>query len=245
MKAFKADLHIHSVLSPCGDLDASPTRIVERAKQCGIDILGISDHNTTRHVRVMMELGKENGIFILPGIEINTSEEIHCLAFFENADVAEDFQSFIDENLPLVMNNSALFGQQLVVDRNENIIDEVDILLTAAINASIYEVSREVYKRNGLFIPAHIDRPYTSVYSQLGFIPDDLHFDALEVSARSKVSDFKMQHKELETFTLITNSDAHHPDAINRATTTFELEEISFREIKMALKNAGGRRTYC
>jgi 3',5'-nucleoside bisphosphate phosphatase len=245
MKQYKADLHIHSVLSPCGDLDASPSRIIAKACQSGIDILGISDHNCIRHARLMMELGEEYDIFILPGIEINTQEEIHCLAFFENADIAEDFQGFIDANLPAIKNESNLFGQQLVVDRYETIIDEVEVMLASAIEASIYKVSEEVYKRNGIFIPAHIDRPYTSVISQLGFVPSDLKFDALEVSARSRVSDFRNLHPELGNYTLITNSDAHHPDAINRATTLFEMKEISFTEIKHALKNTDGRKTDC
>lgn len=245
MKQFKADLHIHSVLSPCGDLDASPSRIIPRAKQSGIDIIGISDHNCTRHCRLMKELGEENSIFVLPGIEVNTHEEIHCLAFFENVDIAEDFQNFIDKKLPAIKNEPKFFGQQLVVDRFEGIIDEVDVLLTSAIEASIYEVSEEVHRRNGIFIPAHIDRPYTSIISQLGFIPPDLQFDALEVSARYRVNDYRNLHSEFEKYTLITNSDAHHPDAINRATTIFEMEEISFDEIKKTLKKVGGRKTIC
>jgi PHP family Zn ribbon phosphoesterase len=245
MKQFKADLHIHSVLSPCGDLDASPSQIIAKAKQSGIDILGISDHNCTRHCRLMSELGEENGIFILPGVEVNTHEEIHCLAFFENVDIAEDFQDFIDIKLPAIKNEPKFFGEQLVVDRYEGIIDEVDVLLTSAIDASIYEVSEEVHKRGGIFIPAHIDRAYTSILSQLGFIPPDLEFDAMEVSARYRVSDYLHLHPEFGQYTLITNSDAHHPDTINRATTIFEMEKISFIEIKKALKKVDGRKTLC
>jgi 3',5'-nucleoside bisphosphate phosphatase len=245
MKKFKADLHIHSVLSPCGDLDASPSRIVEKAMQSGIQILGISDHNCTYHCHLMKELGEEKGLFILPGVEINSHEEIHCLAFFENTDMADDFQGFIDRSLPAVVNEPRFFGQQLIVNRFEHVIGEVDVLLTSALSASIYEVSEEVYKRGGIFIPAHIDRPYTSILSQLGFIPPDLKFDALEVSARFRVSDYRKLHPEFDSYSLITNSDAHHPEAVNRATTLFEMEEISFLEIKKALEGTGGRKTYC
>ncbi len=245
MKQFKADLHIHSVLSPCGDLDASPARIVRKACEKGIDILGISDHNSTRHCRLMQELGNESGIYILPGVEINTHEEIHCLGFFENVDAAEDFQAFLDQRLPVIKNEPMFFGEQLVVDRFENIIAEEQVLLTSALNASIYEVAEEVYRRNGIFIPSHVDRPYTSVLSQLGFIPVDLRFDALEVSARYKIGDFRKLHPEFERFTLITNSDAHHPDAIGRAITYFEMADLSFDEIKKALHQAEGRKTIC
>jgi PHP family Zn ribbon phosphoesterase len=241
MKQFRTDLHIHSVLSPCGDLDMSPSRIIKEAVLNGIDILGISDHNSTHHCSVIAELGNENGIRILPGVEINTKEEIHCLAFFEDVETADDFQKYLDQKLPAIRNESKLFGRQLVVDRFESIVSEIEIMLTSAIHASIFEVSGEVHKRNGIFIPAHIDRPYTSILSQLGFIPPGLEFDALEVSARFKVNDFLQVHPEFGKYSLITNSDAHVPDAIGRATTLFEMEESTFSEIRMALKKEGNR----
>jgi len=245
MKQFRTDLHIHSVLSPCGDLDMSPARIIQQAVRCGIDILGISDHNSTHHCRLMMELGHENGIRILPGVEVNTKEEIHCLAFFENIEMVENFQDFLDLKLPDLYNDPQLFGQQLVVDRDENIINEIEVMLASGIRASIYEVSAEVHKRNGIFIPAHIDRPYTSILSQLGFIPPDLDFDALEVSARSRVVNFLGLHPEFGRYTLITNSDAHVPEAIGRATSLFVMKDTSFSEIKLALKKEGNRNVLC
>jgi 3',5'-nucleoside bisphosphate phosphatase len=245
MKNFRADLHIHSVLSPCGDLDMSPSRIIEKAKSQHIDILGMSDHNSTHHCRLMEELGTENGIKILPGVEVNSMEEIHCLAFFENIETTDDFQKYLDDKLPAMKNQPKYFGQQLVVDRNENILREIEVMLTSALEATIYEISNEVYIRKGIFIPSHIDRAYTSIISQLGFIPTDLTFDALEVSARYKVSDYTRLHPELEAYTLITNSDAHVPDAIGRAITLFEMEECTLDEIRMALHKENGRKTRC
>jgi PHP family Zn ribbon phosphoesterase len=245
MKQFRGDLHIHSVLSPCGDLNMSPSRIIAKAVEQGIDILGITDHNSTYHCNLVMELGEEQGIKVLPGVEINTMEEIHCLAFFENADITADFQKYLDLKLPDIRNEAKIFGQQLVVDRFENIVNEVEVLLTSAINASIYELSQEVYKRNGIFIPSHIDRPYTSILSQLGFIPPDLEFDALEVSARFSVSEYLRFHPEMAKYTLITNSDAHVLQAIGRAVTVFEMGNNSFAEMRMALRKLEGRKTVC
>jgi PHP family Zn ribbon phosphoesterase len=244
MNKYQADLHIHSVLSPCGDLDMSPTRIIFEARKKNIDVIGITDHNSTLHCRLMMELGKKNGIFILPGVEITTKEEIHCLAFFENIEITDEFQEFLDNQLPFVEVKKNLFGDQLVVDENETIVKEVDGLLVTGLNADIYTVSDEVKRLGGIFIPAHIDRPYNSVLSQLGFIPPDLKFDALEVSAKTQVSAFRKEHPEFEQFTLITNSDSHHPELIGRAITTFKIEELSFIEIGMALQNVNHRKTY-
>jgi 3',5'-nucleoside bisphosphate phosphatase len=244
LRKYKADLHNHSVLSPCGDLDMSPSRIISEAKSRKIDILGITDHNSTLHCKLMLELAEEEGIFVLPGVEVNTREEIHCLAFFEHIHLVNQFQEFIDEHLPHIQNVSGMFGEQLIVDRNENILYELEYLLISALSKDIYEVSDKVKSLGGLFIPAHIDRPYNSIISQLGFLPDDLNCDALEVSARFPVSVFRKDHPEFDNRTLITNSDAHQPEAMGRASSIFEIAEPSFNEISMALRGLEGRKVY-
>jgi 3',5'-nucleoside bisphosphate phosphatase len=243
MNQYRADLHIHSVLSPCGDLSMSPSKIIEEALRKRIDILGISDHNSTHHCRLMTELGESAGILVLPGVEINTKEEIHCLAFFENADITDEFQKFLNLRLPPIPNNKELFGCQLVVDQNEQILFEVDTMLISALNATIYEVSEEVHRLGGIFIPAHIDRLHNSIISQLGFIPGDLQFEALEVSALNRVSDYLRRFPEFAQYTLISNSDAHYKENIGRITTTFKVNDCTFQEILMALRKENHRKT--
>ena len=127
LNKYKADLHVHSILSPCGDIDMSPVRIIKEAKKRNIDILGISDHNSTLHCRLMMELGKEEGIFVLPGVEVNTREEIHCLAFFENIALVDEFQNYLEEHLPHILNVKSMFGEQLLVDKDENILPAIHV----------------------------------------------------------------------------------------------------------------------
>lgn len=243
MDYYRADLHVHSVLSPCGDLAMSPSRIIEEAGKRNLDILGITDHNSTLHSKVMTELGAENGILVLPGAEVNTSEEIHCLTFFENLNDAGLFQDFLDENLTMVPNDKELFGDQLLVDRDEKILKEIEPLLISTLKSNIYEVSEKVYELGGIFIPAHIDRPYNSLISQLGFVPEDLKFDALEVSTRYSVSQYRALHPELDQYTLITNSDAHQPETLARATTQFRIIRPDFTEIKKALHKTDARKT--
>ena len=76
----RADLHIHTVLSPCGDLDMSPANIIGMALQKGLSLIGISDHNSTRQAPVIQQLGERQGLRVLCGTEINTAEEVHALA---------------------------------------------------------------------------------------------------------------------------------------------------------------------
>ena len=241
MPEFKADLHIHTVLSPCGDMEMSPVNIINAAVEKGLDIIGITDHNTTRHCELISELGKEKGIFVLMGAEVNTREEIHCLTFFETLDQLAEFQSFFDLWLPDIKNDPGSFGYQVQVNRQEEIIYEEDRSLFGAINRSVDEVEEKVHEMEGIFIPAHIDRSRNSVYSQLGFFPEDLPVDAVEISRASDPSVFITLHPEISGFTVIRSSDAHFPWDIGRVLSFFDLRNMSFPEVKLALMHKAGR----
>ena len=242
MKNYRADLHIHTTLSPCGDLEMHPVNIVSQAAKKGLDIIGITDHNSTRHCPLISKLAAEKDIFVLMGAEVTTKEEVHCLAFFENTDALNIFQEFLDNSLPEILNVPELFGYQVQVDEHEMIIFEEPKLLVNAINKSIEEVGAFVHALNGLFIPAHIDRKKNSIYSQLGLLPDDLKADALEVSRHSSPGHFAALHPEINRFALITSSDAHYPDNIGMTATGFILGEPSFSEVRMALRGEKERR---
>jgi 3',5'-nucleoside bisphosphate phosphatase len=243
MQWFRADLHIHTVLSPCGGLDMSPVNIIRQAVKERLDIIAVTDHNTTRHCKLTQEIGKRFGITVIAGAEVNTKEEIHCLTFFENIDKAEIFQQVIDSNLKIIPNNPEIFGHQLIVDEDENIIDEEERLLIAALNLSINEVAKYVDDLSGIFIPAHINRLHNSVFSQLGFLPAGLNINALEVSRMAGYSEFTDAHNELSAYSLVCNSDAHCLDRIGQSVTSYYLELPVFEEIKMALQKTNGRKT--
>jgi PHP family Zn ribbon phosphoesterase len=242
MKSFRADLHIHTVLSPCGDLEMSPVNIVSEAALKGLDIIGITDHNTTRHCGLITRLAAEKGIFVMQGAEVTTKEEVHCLAFFENTDALLTFQMFLDENLPEVKNNPEIFGYQVQVDEDEKIVYEEKRLLINAISKSFEETEAFIHNLNGLFIPAHLNRPKNSIYSQLGFLPDKLNADAVEISRATTVEQFIGEHPEVKSFSVIRNSDAHYREDIGSAFTLFDIEEASYSEIKQALKKENGRK---
>ncbi len=241
MIGFWADLHIHTLLSPCGDLEMSPRNIVKQASVKGLDIIGITDHNTTRHCRLITELGMEAGIFVLPGAEVNTQEEVHCLTFFESLETLDIFQRYLDEFLPAIENDPDEFGDQVQVDRDEMIIYEEKRSLFSAINKSIDEVEMKVHELGGLFIPAHIDRPRNSLFSQLGFLPEGLKADALEISRNTEPSNICLKYPELQPYTLIKSSDAHYIEDIGQKKIKLSLKKRSFDEIKKALHKQEGR----
>ena len=242
MKKFRADLHTHTVLSPCGDLEMSPVNIVRIAKERGIDILGITDHNSTLHAPLIKDLAAKEGILVLMGAEVTTKEEVHCLCFFENEEQLTVFQKYLDDHLPNIPNDSDKFGYQVVVNEDEEIINEVDCLLISGLSQSIEEIERKVHSLNGLFIPAHINKTMNSIISQLGFLPPDLNVDALEISLHTTKSEFLKKNKYLSKYNFIQSSDAHYVDNIGNAWTNFYMEELSFGEVSKALRSENDRK---
>lgn len=242
MRKYRADLHTHTVLSPCGDLEMSPVNIVQKARERGIDILGITDHNSTLHAPLIKELAAKEGIMVLMGAEVTTKEEVHCLCFFKDEDKLSDFQKYLDQHLPKIPNDENKFGYQVVVNEKEEIVDEVECLLISALTQSIEEIERRVHELEGLFIPAHINKMMNSIISQLGFLPPDLNVDALELSHHVTKEEFLKKNKYLSKYNFIKSSDAHYVENIGNTWTNFYLEQLSFEEVKKALRGEGGRR---
>lgn len=219
----------------------NPRSIVELAKQRGMDIIGISDHNSTLHASLIKQLGKEQGLFVLRGAEVTTKEEVHCLCFFDKDEELQDFQQFIEKKLPNIPNNVSYFGYQVIVNEDNEILSEIDTLLTSAINASIEEIECKTHELNGIFIPAHINKTQNGLLSQLGFLPKELNVDALELSKYAKVDEFIKAKPYLSKYSFIQSSDAHFPHEIGTVYTELCMEKLSFNEIRMALRNENGR----
>lgn len=243
MIPFRADIHMHTVLSPCGDLGMSPTALVEQAQLLGLKIIGVTDHNSTRHARLVRELAAKKDIFTLCGAEVTSKEEAHLLCFMPDGKSLDMLQDYIDAYLQKVENNVKFFGEQLLVNEFEEILEEEKYLLINAINQDVNQISEFVLSNGGIFIPAHVDRQAFSLTSQLGFIPSDLECDALEVSKHSNVDQVVQQFGYVKDYSFIRSSDAHYINDIGSGYTNFYLKERSFDEIKMALTKTNGR--YC
>jgi 3',5'-nucleoside bisphosphate phosphatase len=241
MKVFKADLHIHTILSPCGSLEMSPKTIVQTALERKLDIIGITDHNSTRQCRIVADEAKKTGLTVYCGAEVTTKEEVHCLAFFENFEKLDEFQQFLEKNLPDIENNIDLFGYQIVVNEKEEIVYEENKLLISALNQNIDQVEQEIHRLNGIFIPAHVNRSKFSLISQLGFIPPDLKFDAIELTKHIETVAFLKAWPYLKKATIIRNSDAHQPELIGEPFSEFLMESPDFSEFRLALRKIEGR----
>jgi len=223
-----ADVHNHSCLSPCGSLELSPAVLVDRAAAAGVRFLALSDHNTARNTPAFEILARRAGLVPLCGVEVTTQEELHCLCLFATASAAGDFGARIEERLLKVANKPEKWGDQVVVDADDNVVDEVPFWLGTATDLPLSELGLWCRSAGGLFIPAHIDRPSQSVLSQLGYLPD-LPYHALEV---------RTDAAGLETrgLPLVKGSDAHYADDVGRRTCRVEVDEPTFAGFRRALE---------
>jgi len=238
-RLFKADLHIHTCLSPCTELDMSPRGILTAANKKGMDIIGICDHNSSENSLAVMNAAKKMHIKVLPGLEVTSREEVHLLALFDDVETALKLQEHVYENLP-GENDEEAFGRQVVVNDKEEVEGFNNKLLIGATTISLEEVIRLIHSFGGLAIASHIDREAFSIIGQLGFIPKNLALDALEISPRIPIEDAIKSYAY--DYPITRFSDAHYPDDIGKGYTSFLLEEGSLAEIKKALKNENGRK---
>jgi PHP family Zn ribbon phosphoesterase len=238
---FSADLHIHTCLSPCSDWEMSPKKIVAKSIEKQLDIIAICDHNSAENVQAVIKLGKKLGLCVLPGMEICSREEVHILGIFKTVEQVQAMQEFVYEHLP-GENQTEVFGYQVIVNEKDEILGEVSRLLIGASRLSLQDIVVKIHKLGGLSIASHVDRPSFGVIGQLGFIPEDLALDGLEVSYRVPLNDARKKIPGTMNFPCISSSDAHFPDDIGKVKTVFTLAAPTFEEIHLALKGKDGRR---
>ena len=230
---FKFDLHIHSCLSPCGDLDASPQTIARTAKARGLDGIMLADHNSSRNCPALAEACRRENLPCLFGMEITTAEETHCLAVFDTLEQAAAMTEICYAALPKRVNQPEVFGYQAVVDADDNVEELEWRLLGAPTRLPLRTAGERVHELGGLFIAAHIDRPVFSVTSQLGGLSGDEGFDAVELSRHADVAVWSAKTTGLP---FIRSSDAHYTDDIGAIWSEAELPAFSTQALKAAFE---------
>lgn len=236
MRDFRIDLHIHSCLSPCAELDMTPRLIVKMAKDAGLDMIALSDHNSVRNAWAAMELGPEAGLAVLPAMEITSREEAHVLSVFETLEDAEAMQEALYAELPDSMDGHTEW--QVLVNHVDEVLGFEDKMLLGASTRPLRELVDTVRSFGGLAIASHLDRGAFSVMSQMGFVPDDVFFDAFEVIDPERARTGMMFHPDIP---LMMHSDAHRPADMGRRATVMHSEAATFGELALALKGEGGR----
>ncbi len=224
---YRADFHIHSCLSPCASVEMSPSAIVRKAKDVGLNAIALSDHNCTFNLPAFGKICADHGMECLFGMEVTSTEEAHVLCLFDNLEKAMQLGEQVYDSLPPIPNHPERFGDQPIVNENEEILGFAEKFL---INTSAFNIGSlldKVHSLGGLCIPAHIDRQVYGIVAQIGFLPDE-PFDAVELTPSGKPT-------LAGDYPIIRNSDSHLLETLGSAFTEFDIETLTVEQIRSSL----------
>ncbi len=242
MRWYKADLHIHSVLSPCGSLEMSPKSVIKKAKEEALDIIAITDHNSLLNCPAYSYYAEKENILFINGVEVQTAEEIHIIALFPDWEHAKIFNDVLYKSLLPIANDPDFFGDQIVIDKDENIVKVIE---TALINSSVWnyeETIGKIKEYGGIYFPAHINAGSYSILSQLGFIPDIPKIYASEIILQENKENILAKFPFLNEINLLTNSDAHYLKDIAKAFSYFYLDRLTVKKIFSLIKKKNNKK---
>lgn len=231
------DLHIHSCLSPCGDEDMTPSNIVAMAKLKELDVIAVTDHNSSKNCPAVLRLAESEGLLAIPGMELCTMEEVHVLCLFATLEDAMAFDALVTEKLMKIPNDEKVFGRQEIYDEEDNQVGTEPYLLINATEISFTSLGDLMKQYHGVHIPAHIDKGSNSLLSNLGFVPPDSEFTCAECKDINKAESIINNHSYLKGCHIITNSDAHYLQYINEPIHYLQTESRTREAVIRALSN--------
>ena len=221
------DLHIHSALSPCADNDMTPVNIGAMSSAKGLQIIAVADHNAIANVAAAREVGEALDVIVVPAVELQTQEDVHILST-----IALNFSGTFDEiSFKDLKNREEIFGEQLIVSSDDEVIGREERLLLAGANLSEPDIKPLVEKHGGVAVPAHVNRDANGIVAILGDVPD--YYTAVELSSDCDEETAAMYAKK---FRLIFDSDSHTLSDIGKTQRYLEINEISERGILSYLR---------
>ena len=226
----KADLHIHSCLSPCGDNDMTPCNIVNMAKLLGYDMIALTDHNSCLNCEAAIKAGKAAGLTVVPGMELCTAEEIHCICLFADIKKALEFSAYIRNTMPDIDNKPEIYGEQRIMNADDTLSGYEKRLLHLTSSVSVDELVTLVGQYDGACFPAHLDRNSYSLLSVMGFIYPELDFTAAEFTPGADAADiesFYGSNPLLKEMKIFRNSDAHYLENMIEPVQELDLPDCS------------------
>lgn len=232
---FAVDLHIHSCLSPCGDESMTPNNIINMAYLKELDFIAITDHNSAENCEACMKCGEERNIIVIPGMEVETLEEVHLVTLFRNLQDVLKMQDYVYDNMKDMENREDIFGEQIIMDEKDEIKGKNKRMLITATNLSLDEIFIKVSELKGICIPAHVDRDSNSIISNLGFIPEHLNINYIEFSKKCNNESFLKVNDYLKKYKFYNSSDAHYLGDILEREVFLDLKEKSIEEFFVKL----------
>lgn len=225
MSRYFYDLHVHSCLSPCGDDDMTPADIAGMASLKGLGIVALTDHNSTKNCPAFFEACRTYGIIPVAGMELTTSEDVHLICLFPSLETAMDFGAEVEARRSFVKNKPDIFGNQLIMDSADNVVEIEENLLLFATELTLEEGKTLCESCGGVAYPAHIDRVSNGIVSILGGVPEDLAFSAYELNDGDSAEEYLTRFPHISEMRQLVSSDAHHLWDISEAVNSLELPD--------------------
>ena len=216
-------------------MDMTPNNLVNMAKLLGLDVIALTDHNTSRNCAAAMAVGREIGLTVIPGMELTTAEDIHAVCLFPTLEKAMAWDAYVDAHRIKIRNRPDIYGRQVLMNENDEEVGELEHLLLPATEIPITSAYQTVKSFGGICFPAHIDRDSLSILSVLGEIDAACGFKTAELADKSKLEALRRLHPILDTLHLVTDSDAHYLENMRDAESVLEAEENSPEAVLRAL----------
>ena len=232
MNKYYYDLHVHSCLSPCGDDDNTPNNLAGMAAVCGLQIMALTDHNTCKNCPAFFAAAKKNGIIAVAGMELTTAEDVHVICLFEELSDAMRFSDEIEARRIKIENRKDIFGNQFIMDENDEVIGEEQYLLSNATTVSVDDVKELVESFQGICYPAHIDREANGIISVLGMLPETPVFECVEFHSAQKIGEYEERFGVKDKVKVIS-SDAHYLGDVNENENYFVLEDEPYSSARV------------
>ena len=225
MTEYFYDLHIHSALSPCANNDMTPNNIAGMAAIKGLSVLALTDHNSAKNCPAFFEACRQQGIIAIAGMELSTAEDIHLVCLFEDLDDAMRFDSEIEKHLMPISNRPEIFGDQQILDGEDEIVGEFPTLLISATDLPIDDAIKLAKSYGAHVHPAHIDRESNGILAILGDIPEEYGFGVFELRERASAEKVSGRVEQLSESNILVCSDAHHLWDINEAENSLLVDD--------------------
>lgn len=241
LKEFRADLHIHTLLSGCAELEMLPGLIIMQAESAGLDIIAVCDHNSCENAGSVIKASQASSVKVLPGIEVQSVEGVHVLCIFENTETALKMQAEVYRALPDIRLSEDKASEQIVADENDELVSFCNMPIGMPTSLELEEICRIAGGLGAVVIPSHIDRHGTGLMDVLGYLPEGSDFDAYELSANTDLDSAVKVYPDLQDKSIIRGSDAHWLSAIGERQTILRIEHRTLDELRMALRKLEGR----
>ena len=134
----------------------TPGNIVGMAAVTGLDVIAVTDHNSCRNCPAVMKFAQEYGVLAIPGMEINTSEEVHAVCLFPTLEAALNFDGYVYERLMKFPNREEIFGKQQICNEEDICVATEPNLLMNSTDISFDRLWELTEDFGGVMFPAHV-----------------------------------------------------------------------------------------